>query len=46
MPWKIKGKHVVNEATGIPVNKKPLPHARLVKLMRKLYSLMQEGKIK
>ncbi len=46
MPWEIKNGHVVNKETGAPVNKKKLPHGRLVKLMRKLYLLMKQGKIK
>ena len=46
MPWAIKDGHVVNKETGKPVNKKPLPHKRLVKLMRRLYAMMKKGEIK
>jgi hypothetical protein len=44
MPYEIRGGHVINARTGKPVNKKPLPHARLVKLLRALYANVKEAK--
>jgi len=46
MPYKIEGEHVVNTETGKPVNKKPLPHARLVKLLKALYANVKDARKK
>lgn len=44
MPYEIRDGHVVNKETGKPVNKKPLPHKRLVKLLRALYANVKDAR--